>query len=338
MTAQDRTSWSLVLPPELRSLIMQLPSRLLNVMEEIRIREGRPLEVSTCGEYHFITNLGTITEQPLEAHTPSREDCHRLLDLLTNHSLYTMEEQLRRGYVTIAGGHRVGLSGRTVLHQGKVSHLRDISGFNVRIAREVKGTAASIMPYLLDFRAQSVYHTLIVSPPQHGKTTLLRDVARSTASGMWNHPDARWQSLKVGIVDERSEIAGCIKGVPSFDLGFRSDVLDGCPKAEGMMMLIRSMSPDVIVVDEFGREEDVFAMREAIHAGVRVIASAHGSDVEELRRRPGIGELLTEGVFSRIILLKRTKKEWTWKIYDDKRRALLMPEMTAGVKGGGGRV
>ncbi|UHA72869.1 stage III sporulation protein AA [Paenibacillus sp. 481] len=317
-----RTSWSSVLPPTLRSIFTRLPQVVMNELEEIRIREGRPLEVGVMGDYQFVTAEGVLTDLPSSAYVPSREDGHQLLDFITNHSLYTMEEELRRGFVTIAGGHRIGLAGRTVLSQGKVSHLREITGFNIRIAREVRGVAASIMPVLLDFKQQTVHHTLIVSPPQHGKTTMLRDVVRAVSAGAWHHPEARWKALKVGVVDERSEIAGSIKGVPSFDLGYRTDVLDGCPKAEGMMMFIRSMSPDVLVVDEFGRDEDVLAMREAMHAGVRIIASAHGASMEDVLRRPGISQLLKEEVFGRIVILKRVKREWTQRVYDEKQRAL----------------
>lgn len=325
--ANVQTSWSLVLPPVLRSYIMSLPTHVHQELEEIRIRENRPLEVSYGGEYYFVTQAGTLTDHPRDAYVPTREDAHQLLDLMTNHSLYTMEEQLRRGFVTIAGGHRIGLAGRTVLAGGKVSHLRDIASFNLRIAREIQGAARGVIPQLLDFKQQTVYHTLIISPPQHGKTTMLRDVARSISGACWYHPDARkWKALKVGIVDERSEIAGCLKGVPSFDLGYRTDVLDGCPKAEGMMMLIRSMSPDVIVVDELGREDDVIAMREAVHAGVRIVASAHGNDLEEVSRRPGIGAMLNEGMFQRIVLLRRSKKEWTRRVFDERRRALTLSE------------
>lgn len=328
------SSWSLIIPPEMRAMILSLPDRVLAELEEIRIRENRPLEVIYGSDYSFVTVLGQLTDQPNSAYIPSREDCHRLLDLMTNHSLYTMEEQLRKGFVTVAGGHRIGLSGRTVLAQGRVSHLRDIAGFNIRIAREIKGIGSNVLPHLLDFKERSIHHTLIVSPPQHGKTTLLRDLTRMIASGHWNHPDVRWKAMKVGVVDERSEIAGCMKGVPSFDLGFRSDVLDGCPKAEGMMMLIRSMSPDVLIVDEFGRDEDVHAMREAIHAGVSVVATAHGHELEHLMRRPGIGQLLEEGVFRRIVLLRRERKETMFRIFDEKQRAMLIDPAHRAVKGG----
>lgn len=335
----SRTSWLHILPPELRYIVTQLSQHVLEHLEEIRVREDRPLEINTRGEYYFLTATGSLTEHASEAYIPSKVEVHQLLDLMTNHSLYTMEEQLRRGYVTIAGGHRVGLAGRTVLTQGKVSHLREISSFNIRIAREVPGAASGVLPHLLNLKHHRIHHTLLVSPPQHGKTTLLRDLARCIASGHWYHPDARWKALKVGIVDERSEIAGCIKGVPSFDLGYRTDVLDCCPKAEGMMMLIRSMSPDVLIVDELGREDDIVAVRESVHAGVTVIASAHGNDLEEISKRPGLGTLLNEGLFSRVVMLKRTAKEWTRRVYDEKRRVLLTadspPIQSIPTKGGG---
>ncbi|EJW18015.1 stage III sporulation protein AA [Paenibacillus alvei] len=328
-------SWSEVLPPALRSILMRLPERMLDELEEVRVREERPLEVSTMGEFHFVTKDGTVTDKPDTAYRPNREDSLQLLDYVTNHSLYTMEEELRRGFITVAGGHRIGLAGRTVLTQGRVSHLRDITGFNLRIAREVAGIADEIIPQLLDFAHRTIYSTLVVSPPQHGKTTMLRDMARAVSSGCWNHPQAVWKALKVGIVDERSEIAGCMKGVPSYNLGYRTDVIDGCPKAEGLMMFIRSMSPDVLVVDEFGREEDYDAMQEAIHAGVRMIASVHGSDVEDILRRPGLASLLDEGGFSRIVVLRRTSRQWQRKVYDGKLRAL-QPGLVSKIRGGGG--
>ncbi|EPY13954.1 MULTISPECIES: stage III sporulation protein AA [Paenibacillus] len=328
-------SWSAVLPPALRSILLHLPERILGELEEVRIRQERPLEVSAAGEFYFVTREGTLTDKPDTAYRPNREDSLQLLDYVTNHSLYTMEEELRRGFITVAGGHRIGLAGRTVLTQGRVSHLRDITGFNLRIAREVMGIADDIIPQLLDFKHRTIHSTLVVSPPQHGKTTLLRDMARAISSGCWNHPQALWKALKVGIVDERSEIAGCTKGVPSYHLGYRTDVIDGCPKAEGLMMFIRSMSPDVLVVDEFGREEDYEAMREAIHAGVRMIASVHGSDAEDVIRRPGMASLLDGGGFTRVVTLRRTARQWQRKVYDGKLRAL-QPSIVANVQGGGG--
>jgi stage III sporulation protein AA len=272
-----------------------------------------------------------MTRDTGAAFRPDKQDSLRLLDQITNHSMYTMEEELRRGFITIAGGHRIGLAGRTVLSGGKVEHIRDISGFNIRIAREVCGAADPVLPQLLDFKQNSVLHTLILSPPQHGKTTLIRDLARQISNGTWGHPEARWPGLKVGIVDERSEIAGSRNGVPSYDVGPRTDVMDGCPKAEGMMMMIRSMSPEVLVVDEIGRLEDAEALAEALHAGVRVIATAHGSSLDDLSSRPALSKLLQSGFFQMYVVLRRSDQGLSFRLWDGKRRGV--PLYNPGMKG-----
>jgi stage III sporulation protein AA len=290
------------LPKLIKSAIHQLSDDVRNTLEEIRIREERPLEIVYKGQYGFVTALGKVSRNPQEAIHPTREDCAKLLDVLTNHSVYSYEEELKRGFITIAGGHRVGLAGRTVLELGRVKHIRNISSFNIRIAREVLDCGKQVLPALLDLKLQRLHHTLIISPPQKGKTTLIRDLARLISYGYWG-VDTNLQGLKVGIVDERSELAACARGVPTFDLGPRTDVLDGCPKAEGMMMMIRAMSPEVIVVDEIGRAEDAAAILEALHAGIRVIASAHGHDLDDISKRPVMKELIVNQVFSRYVIL-----------------------------------
>ncbi|NGM81638.1 stage III sporulation protein AA [Paenibacillus sp. 7124] len=315
------TDWLQIFPEKVKAALSRLPLPLLETVEEIRIREGRPLEINYGGKYHFVDEAGRLTLEPEEAYKPNREDSHRMLDLISNHSLYTMEEELRKGFITIPGGHRIGLAGRTVLSSGSVGHLRDIGGFNVRIAREIPGVADRILPLLLDDSRRRVMHTLILSPPQHGKTTLLRDLARQISAGSagdsWRRP-----GLKVGIVDERSEIAGSRKGVPSFDIGPRTDVLDGCPKAEGMMMMIRSLSPDVLIADEIGRPEDAEALTEALHAGITVLAAAHGREVSELALRPGLGRIIELGVFERYVILRRAAGELTFRVLDGRKRPL----------------
>lgn len=295
-----------ILPPTLSKLLKRLPRDTLTEVEEIRIREGRPLEITMKGRYYFIDSRGELADEHESAYRPGREDCRHLLDLLTNHSVYTLEEELKRGYITVTGGHRVGLSGKTVLEHGKVKHLREITSFNIRIAREVKGAALKLLPKLIDPGTGALHHCLIVSPPQQGKTTLIRDIARLVSEGNWEKDRGKGRALKVGIVDERSEIAACIKGVPSFDVGPRTDVLDGCPKAEGMMMMIRSMSPDVMIVDEIGRPEDAEAIHEALHAGIRVIATAHGHSFEDIYTRPMLRELMKDQIFSRYVVLGHT--------------------------------
>ncbi|MEW9699142.1 stage III sporulation protein AA [Paenibacillus sp. SI8] len=298
-----------LLPHSLRMILSQLPIEVQASVEEIRVRELRPLEISYNDQYAFLDDRGQMVLQETLAYRPTRQDCLSLLEQLTNHSLYTFEEELRRGYITIAGGHRVGLAGRTILDQGQVKLIRDVSSFNIRIARDRQDVGKKVMPYLFDPSHRSIHQTLIISPPQQGKTTLIRDLARLVSRGDWGVIGPANRGRKVGIVDERSELAACIKGVPRFDLGPRTDVLDGCPKAEGMMMMIRSLSPDVLVVDEIGRPEDAIAIHEALHAGIRIIATAHGAGYEDARMRPVLKHLMEEGVFNRYVILDRRKGE-----------------------------
>jgi stage III sporulation protein AA len=295
-----------MMPRLIRQAIHQLSDDIREALEEIRIRENRPLEIVYKGQYGFVTAQGNISMISKDAIHPTREDCAKLLDLLTNHSVYSYEEELKRGFITIAGGHRIGLAGRTVLEQGHVKHIRNVSSFNIRIAREVLDCAKIVLPALLDLDSDTIHHTLVISPPQKGKTTLIRDLARLISYGYWGIR-TNLQGLKVGIVDERSELAACSQGVPSFDVGPRTDVMDGCPKAEGMMMMIRALSPDVIVVDEIGREEDAMAIHEALHAGIRIIASAHGHNLEDIRHRPVMRTLIENKIFSRYIIMRSEK-------------------------------
>lgn len=296
-----------LLPAELTELLERLPEAAKKELEEIRVREQRPLEIVSGGRSWFAAGDGTLSESPGQAYKPSQHLCRKLLEKLTNHSLYAMEEELKRGFITVAGGHRVGLAGRTVLEGGSVRAIRDIGGFNVRLAREVIGAADRLLPRLADRQRRSIASALVIAPPRMGKTTLLRDLARSVSSGHWGSAElAAWPGRKVGIVDERSEIAASVRGVPTFDVGPRTDVMDACPKAEGMMMLLRSMSPEVLIVDEIGRTEDAEAIREAGHAGVSVIASAHAHNLDEARGRPILRSLLSEGMFQFAVVLSRS--------------------------------
>ena len=279
-----------VLPDTISEKILSLSPSMLKQLEEIRIRVERPLEVFMKGKPYY----------PDEYHV-TKEDGVTLLNQLSQYSLYTIEEELQKGYITIQGGHRVGLAGKVITEKGRVKAIRDITSYNIRIARQKIGVANPLIPFIY----QSKWlNTMIIGPPQTGKTTLLRDISRIISTGNNN-----LSSSKVGIVDERSEIAGCVKGIPQHNLGPRIDVLDACPKAEGMMMLIRSMSPDVLVVDEIGRMEDVEAIKEAINAGVALFVTVHGNSLDELYQRPSIQPLLEMCVFERFIELTRKEKK-----------------------------
>ncbi|GFN30535.1 stage III sporulation protein AA [Paenibacillus xylaniclasticus] len=322
---------SYLLPTELSEALSRLPASVMDGLEEIRIRENRPLEVWTGGGSAFVTPGGKLQNSPDGAIKPSADMCRRLLERMTNHSVYAMEEELRRGYITVEGGHRIGLAGRTVLEDGKVRSIRDIGGFNVRIARDAAGVSLPVLPMLIDRYRQTISSTLIIGAPRQGKTTFIRDLARAVSYGRWRLPHAEgWPGRKVGIVDERSEIAACVRGVPTFDVGPRTDVMDACPKAEGMMMMIRSMSPEVLVVDEIGRDEDVEAIREAARAGVAVIATAHAGSWQEAAARPAIRRLLQDNAFARGVVLRRTKDGLASRVIDLEHSAAASSASAAG--------
>jgi stage III sporulation protein AA len=276
-----------LLPSTISDKVLSLPQDLIDRIEEIRVRTNRVLEVTARGKPYFLSY--TVTE----------EDSEQLINKLSRHSFYTLEEELKRGYITIEGGHRVGLAGKVILEGGIVKGIRNLSSFNIRIAREKLGIAKSIFPYVYD---NGWKHTMMIGSPQTGKTTLLRDLARMISTGI---PEKNIPPYKVGIVDERSEIAGCVNGIPQLMFGPRVDVLDACPKAEGMMMLIRSMSPDVLIVDEIGRVEDGQAIQEAVNAGITLVMTTHGSSFSEVRKRPVINDIVSLQTIERFVELRR---------------------------------
>lgn len=258
-------------------------------LQEIRFRLHQPIELVFDEQTDWIPMV-----------KPTEQDGIHVLNQISDFSLYRLEDELREGYVTIEGGHRIGLAGKVNTWNGAVKAIQHVTFMNIRIAKEKIGSAQSLLPYLYQ---QGYSNTLLVGPPQTGKTTIIRDLTRLLASG-WRHAPAQ----KVAVIDERSEIAASLKGIPQHHLGYRVDVMDACPKAEGMMMMIRSMSPDILVVDEIGNSQDVQALTEAIHAGVIVICTIHGKSLTELKRRPSLHPLFTNQAFERIVVLEKQKR------------------------------
>ena len=271
------------LPDPIKQPLESLPEKIQDNIEEIRIQTGQPMRVITGSEELIIKIKGTTaaTQELLET----------VLNNLLNYSIYAYEEELARGYLTIEGGHRVGVCGRAVTDNGKVTLIKDISSLNIRHSREIPGVAYKIIDEIYS-QERGLQNTIIVSPPKCGKTTLLRDIVRILSEN----------GLQVSVCDERSEIAGMYQGMPSYDIGPRTDVLDGCLKAEGMLMMIRSMAPDVLVTDEIGRSEDIEALESAVSAGVNIITTIHGRTYEDLTSSQ-LGNLIKQRIFTRIIFL-----------------------------------
>lgn len=311
---QERIGIYDVLPGKIRFLVEK--ERLQeNLLQEIRLRTGQPLILIYRDREVF----------PMQDGKPYRvqeEDLKETLEYVSNYSLYAYEQEMRQGFITMEGGHRVGMTGQAIMEKGQIKNLKYISSLNIRVSHEKTGCADQVLPYLI--RDQSVCHTLLVSPPRCGKTTLLRDLIRQISDGT-----RLLAGRTVGVVDERSEIGGCYRGVAQNRLGRRTDILDGCPKAEGMMMLIRSMGPEVIAVDEIGKAEDVHAIEYAIHCGCRILATVHGASMEELRQKPLFHQLIRRGCFERYVLLgNQPKAGQVLGIYDERGSLLYREECT----------
>jgi len=289
-------------PPVIKVILSKIPAQSARRIQEFRLRQDRPLSVLLEEKDVFVTDKGEFTTDPMGAYFVSKSDIERVFQNITRHSVYALEEELRNGYITVSGGHRVGFTGEAVVVNGRVKNLKNISCINIRVGRQVKGCAKKVLPWIIDQETKTVKHTLLISPPKCGKTTLLTDIIRQLSCGI---PELSFPGVNVGVVDERSELAGCYLGVPQKDIGPRSDILDRCPKAEGMYMLVRAMSPQVIATDEIGRPEDVAAVQEVLNAGIKLITSVHGSGVTDIKRRPVLKEIMAMQLFERLIVLSR---------------------------------
>ncbi len=287
------------LPVKIQQLLQKSKLGEEQNLEEIRLRCGQPL-LLRLGERELAVNCeGRLTTLWQQGYRVEAEDIWRIIAAISDNSLYAFEEDIRRGFITIPGGHRVGLAGQVVLKGDGIQMIKDFGSICFRVARQVRGCAEPLMPVLFSGPKGLLQNTLIVSPPRCGKTTLLRDIARLISQG------GKWPGLNVAIVDERSEIAGCYKGVPQLDVGPRTDILDSCPKDLGMMLAIRALSPQVVITDEIGTEADADAIMECIHAGVTIISTAHAGSLEEVRQRPILRKMMADGVFGLLIILSR---------------------------------
>ncbi len=276
-----------VLPLRLRQEAMAFPRDQWTRIEELRLRWGQPM-----------TAVLPDGECPLSREPVTGQELEQLLELASRASFHTVADQLRRGYLTVEGGHRVGLCGAAVIRDGEMRGLRHLSSAAIRVARQAVGAARSVSDRLVR-REGTLYSTLILAPPGAGKTTLLRDLIRTASDGEGMVPQ------RVGVADERGEVAALWNGQPQLEVGKHTDVLEGCPKALALMLLLRSMNPQVLAADEITAPEDVKALISAAGCGTALLATAHGWDRRDLEERPLYRELMAAGVFRRLVLIRR---------------------------------
>lgn len=293
--------------------------------EEIRIRTGKPVLFYKSSEEFFLEKDGTLIPTKnwkkgslLSAKKKIRKEdtvnaflcmakegqIKEILDKMSGYSMYAYEDELRQGYFTLEGGHRVGITGKAVIEDSRIKTMKYLSFLNIRIAHEKKNCGKKVVGKMME--NGRICNTLIVSPPGCGKTTLLRDLIRLISDGFYYENLGKREYFPgetVGVVDERSEIGASVRGVPTAELGIRTDLIDGCPKHTGIFMLLRSMAPKVIAVDEIGSEKDFEAILQAVNSGCTILATAHGNTWQELARKEVFASFMREHVFERYIVL-----------------------------------
>lgn len=287
------------------SPFIYLPQEIKNAAEcaaekynlsEVRLKCGEGI-VAFSDRAYFLTKEGALSKNEKDKLIISREAFLKTFERMCQGSVYAMQKTLKDGFLMLRGGHRVGVSGKPVIKDGEILGMQDINVINIRIARQIFSAADKVIDLIAP--CGKIKNTLLISPPGCGKTTILREVARLLGGDMY--------SFRVGIMDERCEIAAMDGAMAQMNVGLLSFVYSDCPKSRAMIMALRSMSPDVIITDEIGGADDENAIFSLINGGVKIICSCHGFGIEDVLRRGQIGKLLENKIFERVIVLGRQK-------------------------------
>lgn len=288
------------IPNKISEKILDTMGDKLDKIEEIRLRVKRPIILRLSDGEKVIKYAVSI------------EEMISCLQAICENSIYTYQNQIAEGFVTIKGGHRVGITGSGVVEKGKIININHIYSLNFRIAKQVVGSSNKILKYVLNTDKNTIYNTLIVSSPGVGKTTILRDIVRQISTGI---KEIKFLAINVGVVDERGEIAALYKGEPQNDIGIKTDILDNVPKSIGMKMLIRSMTPEIVVADEVGSLEDIEAIKYAICSGCKGLFTAHGASFTDISLNPVIKSLIGTNIIERLIFLDEETKGKVKDVY-----------------------
>ena len=267
-----------------QAILNSINEKEIETLEEIRIRVSKPIILKLANKEIIVEYIVTT------------QDILEIVEKITENSMYSYQQQICSGYITLKGGHRVGISGNVVMEENKVINVNYIYSLNFRIARQIIGVAEKVVNEVM--KNDEISNTLIISKPGAGKTTILRDLIRIIS-----------KTKTVGVVDERGEIAAMYKNEPQNDLGIKVDILSNISKSFGIKMLVRSMSPDVIVADEIGTKEDIEAIKYAVTSGVKGIFTAHANNIEDIKKSPILKELLNLNLIDKIIILDKNNRE-----------------------------
>lgn len=285
----------------------------INLMDfnEIRLRVGKPMILIKDMKEYYINKSGLVTDENEDIFIINENEIKETMEYISNYSLYAYEEEIKNGFITIEGGHRVGICGRAVLEGDKIKTIKNITFINIRIAHQIIDCSKNIMKYIYKNNCE-IHNSLIISPPLYGKTTFLRDIIRNISDGCEGY-----KGLNVAVSDERSEIAAAYFGKPQNNIGKRTDVMDAMPKKYGIMMLIRTMAPKVLAIDEIGTQDDIDAICYGINCGCSFVATIHGDSVKEIISKPFMKLLLEKKAFRRFFVINKYENYRRIEVYNE---------------------